>query len=144
MLLLNPEIVKFGSVVWTDVTMLAVQRSPACEAVEWSDFGPHVVLADVPEQRVEITVVRRLTREEIASPRPGESGEIAFYTSPAASEAGRKRLRSSAVVLSVEFSMRAQRGGRPEEVMQEIRLVCISSDGAADPLIVEDASGGQV
>ena len=137
MLLLNPQSVKFGSAVWSDVTAVLVDRAPEREVVEWSDSGPHAVFADVPEQRVSVRVTRRLIRDAAAAPRPGDSAELDVYTSPSAGDALRQRLRATCVVTGVSHELSAQRGA-----IQTIMLIAISSDGATDPIVVEDASDG--
>ena len=95
MLLLNPQSVKFGAAVWLDVTAVIVDRDTERAAVEWSDLGPHVVYADAPEQRITVRVTRRLVRDTIASPRPGDSAELVAYAAPTAGDAQRRRIRAT-------------------------------------------------
>jgi hypothetical protein len=118
-----------------------LNRSAAGEVVEWSDMGPHVVLADVPEQRVEIRVVQNLSGaragESVDAPSPGEMGELVFHTSPTAGAGGRKRIAVQVVVLRVEHELSLRRGA-----VRTVRFVAISSDGQADPLSVIESPGG--
>jgi hypothetical protein len=141
MLLLNPRRVRFAGTAFEDVAAIVVDRSAAGEVVEWSDLGPHVVLADVPEQRVEIRVVQNLSGardgESVDAPRPGETGELVFHTSPTAGAGGRKRIAVQAVVLRVEHELSLRRGA-----VRTVRFVAISSDGQADPLSVIESPGG--
>jgi hypothetical protein len=131
MLALNPDRVRFAGVLWDSVTRAAIDRGAARQVVEWSDAGPHVVLADVPEQRVLITIERQLTRDGIDAPRPGESGELTFYAAPAGSGAGRVRVRATCVVLSVTHELSGRKGA-----VRRVELIAVSGDGATDPVSV--------
>ena len=139
MLVLSPELVKFGSAAWTDVTLVAVDRETTRPAPEWGDLGPHVTFVDAPERRTTIRIIRRLLRDDLGAPRPGDSAEVVFYTSPAAADALRKRVRAAAVVTTVAYELSKARGA-----LQTITMICVSSDGAAEPVIVEDAPDGGV
>ncbi len=131
MLILNPTRVRFAGAVWDDVTRIAVDRSAAREIAEWSDAGPHVVLADVPEQRVLVTIERQLVRDGMDGPRPGDSGELTFYASPAGSEAGRVRVRLTGVVAAVTHDLSSRKGAT-----RKVELIAVSGDGAADPVVI--------
>lgn len=147
MLLLNPTNVKFGSNIWPDAISVVIDRSGEKVAIERGDFGPHVTFADVPEQRIVIRVARGLARDDLASPKPSEQAELVFYTAPGTTDSLRKRVRATCVITSVVHEVsRARTGaaGRPGDAVQTITLVAISSDGAADPVVVEDASDGVV
>lgn len=139
MLLLNPRVVKFGGVVWESVAAVAVDRRAQKTVEEWSDLGPYATLADVPEQRVRITVLQELTREEVGSPRPGESGVVSFFTSPGDADAGRRKVSATAVVLDVSHELSLKKGA-----VRTITLAAVSADGAADPITISDADGGQL
>lgn len=140
MLLLNPRRVRFAGTAFEDVAAIVVDRSAAKEVVQWSDLGPHVVLADVPEQRVEIRVVQNLSGarpgESVDAPSPGQAGELVFHTSPTAGAGGRKRIAVQVVVLGVEHELSLRRGA-----VRTVRFVGISSDGQADPLSVQESAG---
>ncbi len=131
MLILNPARVRFAGAAWEDVTRIAIDREAARPIAEWGDAGPHVVLADVPEQRVRITIERQLVRDGMDGPRPGESGELTFYASPAGSEAGRVRVRATGVVIAVTHELSGRKGA-----IRTVELLAVSSDGAADPVAV--------
>lgn len=139
MLLLNPRVVKFAGAVWEGVVSVAVDRAAHRTVEEWSDAGPYATLADVPEQRVRITVVQELTRGDVGAPRPGESGTLAFHTSPGAADTGRKRIAATAVVLSVAHELSLRKGA-----LRTVVFAAVSSDGAADPISVTAAEEGQV
>jgi hypothetical protein len=136
MLLLNPHSVKFGSARWDDVAALAVDRGASRLNLEWSDSGPHVVFADVPEERLTIRVTRRLQREATFGPRPGDAGELVAYTSPTAADASRRRVRIESVVTAVSHEISAK------AALQTVTLVGVSSNGAVDPVVIEDAADG--
>ena len=134
MLLTNPPVVRFGTRVWEDVETLAVDRQADRTVIEHDDFGPHAVFADVPEQSMRLKIQRRIGRDDIDSPVPGERDEIVFYTSPAGADAARKRLTATAVVLSVKHEL------APGQARQTITLAAVSAAGDADPLSIEDAA----
>lgn len=136
MLLLNPRRVRFGSSLWEDVTALAIDRRADRTVLEWSDDGPHAVLADVPRQRINIRVVQQVAREDVSAPRPGDEALLIAYTSPTASEAGRKRVSCYAVVLAVSHELSLSRGA-----VRTVELVAVSASGGADPIVVEEAGG---
>ncbi len=145
MLVLNPTNVKFGQASWTDALAITIDRGGDALAIERGDLGPHIVFADVPEQRVMIRVQRGLTRDDLAGPRPSEQAELHFCTAPGASDASRRRVRATCVVTAVSHELgraRAGGAGRPGEALQTITLVALSADGVADPVAIEDASDG--
>lgn len=137
MLLLNPRLVTFASSRWDDIALIAIDRKAHKEIVEWSDLGPHVVLADVPEQRIEIKVIQELARDDITVPHPGDFGELTFHTSPTSTDAGRKKITTQAVILRVEHELSLKRGA-----LRTITLIAISQDGADDPLSITADEGG--
>lgn len=134
MLLLTPRVVRFGEATWEDVSAVVVDRAARRKVVEWSDLGPHVALADVPEQEVTVRVVQSLTRDAPDGPRPGDAGELSFDTSPAGTDAARRRVRAQAVVLDVRHELSVKGGAT-----RTVTLVAVSPDGATDPVAVEAA-----
>ncbi len=139
MLVLNPPLVKFGSVTWTDVTVVQVDRTGDKVVVERGDLGPHVTLADVPEQRIVMRVTRELARDDVGTPKPSQQGELVLYTAPSASDGLRRRVRASCVITAVLHEV-----GRVRGAVQSITLIALSSDGIADPVTIEDASDGVI
>jgi len=130
MLLLNPPLVRFGSHTWTDVALLAIDRTTTRPAEEWSDAGPHPVFADAPEQRTQIRVVRDLLRDDLASHKPGDQAALTFHTSPTTSDAARRQFTiPAAVITSVTHELATARHAR-----QTITLIALSPDGATDPI----------
>lgn len=134
MLFLHPRVVSFGGVDWSGVESVAIERSAARSFVEYGDSGAHAVLADVPEQRVEVRVTQELLGEDMDVPRPGEVGTLEFETAPNSSGAGRRRVSMAAVVLGVKYQV-SRKGGSARTV----DLVAVSADGQADPVLVEEA-----
>lgn len=132
MLFLHPRVVSFGGSDWAGVESVAIERSAARSFVEFGEQGPHAVLADVPEQRVEVRVVQELLGEDMDVPRPGEIGTLGFETAPNSSGAGRKRVSMTAVVMGVKYQV-SRKGGSARTV----DLIAVSADGAADPVLVE-------
>ncbi len=134
MLLLNPRRVTFGSNTWGNVASVAIGRSAHRMLTEWSDAGPHVVLADVSEQRVRVEVVQELLGEDMDTPRPGESGELSFTTAPTSTDNPSREITMTAVVESVGYEVSLKRGS-----VRRVVLVATSSDGSVDPVSVDDA-----
>lgn len=134
MLILNPSRASFAGAPWDDVTAVVIDRVAGKTVLEWSDAGPYAVLADVPEQKVTFKVERQLLRDGLDGPRPGDSGELSFYAAPSASEAGRVRVRATCVVLGVTHELLGKRGA-----VRTVELAAVSSDGAADPVLVSPA-----
>jgi hypothetical protein len=137
MLILNPRLVTFGSYSWPEVAAIAIDRSPHRTVEDWSDLGPYAVLVDVPEQKVRVTVVQEVERDDVHLPRPGESGTLSFRTSPTASDAGRRRFSCTAVVLEVRHELSLRKGA-----VRTVTLAAVSADGATDPVVMGDASDG--
>lgn len=134
MLLLNPRRVTFGSATWGNVASIAVSRWANKAIVEWSDAGPHAVLADVPEQRVEIEVIQELLGEDVNTPSPGELGTLAFTTGPATTDEPTREVEITAMVESVKYEVSVRRGSH-----RRVTLVALSADGTTDPVGVGDA-----
>lgn len=133
MLFLFPDDVGFGGAGWPGVTSVAIGRRAEKSIVEFGDGGSHVVLADVPEQRVEVTVSQELSAGDAGGPVPGEEGVLAFETGPTGSGVGRRRVSLAAVVLAVKYRVSKTHGAS-----RVVELVGVSGDGVADPVVVED------
>lgn len=138
MLILNPRLVKFGSAPWDNVLLIAVDRAANREAVEWSDFGPHVVFADVPEQRIKVTVIRDVSSDDVDAPRPGETNTLTFFTSPTASDGLRMKIAMQAVVMRVHHEISLRKGA-----VRTIELTPVSPDGETDPIVFTQAQNGE-
>lgn len=136
MLLLNPRSVSFGGAVWEDVSAVVIDRAAARAIKEWSDTGPYLVLADVPEQVVTVRVVQQVARDDVGVPVPGEAGELVFHTSPSGADSPRKRVRAQCVVMDVTHELSLKNGA-----VRTVKLLAVSGDGAADPVTIEDADG---
>lgn len=138
MIWLNPVKVTLGPYELRNVTLIAVDRTARRTAEEWTDLGPHAGFADVPEQRVSISIARQILETETTGPKPGESHTLTFRTSPGASAASVRAVSIAVVVISVEHAI--TKAGR---ATQGIRATAISSDGAIDP-VVETAVEGEI
>jgi len=132
MIVLNPDQVRFKGKTLGGVGSVWVDRVGTREVVKWSDMGPHVVLADVPEQRVTVRVIRDVGAGELVGPAPGEMGTLSFLASATAGDGRRYRVHAECVVLGVTH--RIETGRR---AMQTVSLIAVSGDGAEDPLTVE-------
>ena len=139
MLLLNPRTVRFGSAIWDNIAAIAIDRAAHKTIEDWSEGGPYATLADVPEQKVRITIAQDLARDDISAPRPGDAATLTFYTAPALADSGRKKVSTTAVVLSVQHELSLKKGA-----IRTITLAAVSADGAADPITITDASDGSL
>ncbi|MEX2218349.1 MAG: hypothetical protein WD749_06270 [Phycisphaerales bacterium] len=139
MLILNPRTVRFGQALWQGIAAVAIDRSPTRLVEEWSDGGPHAVLADVPEQRTRIVITQEIGSDDLGPPIPGDQATLSLCASPTASDAARRRLTTTAVVLRVEHEVSLKAGA-----IRTITLAAISEDGATDPITVTDASEGSL
>lgn len=133
MLILNPRQVRFAAATWDDVTAIAIDRSAHKTIEEWTDLGPYAAVADVPEQKVRVTVIQEVARDDVNVPRPGDSGTLEFFTSPTASDAGRKKVSCEAIVLESRHDLSIKKGAIRTVVFAAI------SNGAADPITLADA-----
>lgn len=138
MIWLNPEKVSLGSLELRNVTLVGVDREARRIAEEWTDLGPHMGFADVPEQRIGVLIARRILESETTGPKPGESHTLTFRTAAGASAAAVRSVSIPVVIRSVEHSVSAS-----GSASQKIRAVAVSSDGAADP-VTESAVEGEV
>lgn len=129
MLWLNPDHVTLGAFELDHVESLIVDRAPHKSALEWSDIGPHLAFADVPEQRIDIRLTRRLTESTSIDLVPGDQVTLVARRAPSASATGIVRLSASVVILSISYALRRQGGAT-----QTIHAIAISSDGAVDPI----------
>jgi hypothetical protein len=134
MLILNPRTVSFGASRWDNVQSIALDRSPQRIAEDWSEAGPYAVFADVPEQKLRITLVQDLSPADLAAPVPGDRATLSFTTSAAATDRRRQSLSTDAVVLRVTHDLSIK--GAPTRT---VLLAPLSPDGAADPITVADA-----
>ena len=133
MLIVDPLEVTFGAATWASVTSVAIERRAARSFAEYGADGPHVVLADVPEQRVEVTVVQELLADDMDAPVPGELAELSFETALNSSSSGRKTVSMDAVVLGVKYGVSRKSGS-----VRTVDLLAVSGDGSADPVRVVD------
>lgn len=133
MLILNPDIVIFQGDTLEGVLAVALDRRPAKEVVEHDDLGPHATFADVPEQRVELTVRQELRRGDLSLMAPGDEGTLELWTAPGASDAGRRKLTASVVCLRIEHDLTRK---APVRMM---RFIAVSTSSATDPITIADA-----
>ncbi|MEO0511417.1 MAG: hypothetical protein AAF108_00775 [Planctomycetota bacterium] len=130
MLVLDATKVSFAGSGLGGARLIAVDRVAATELVSFSDDGPHVVFADVPQQRVTLKLVRRLPTGTLDGPEPGDEGALSFETAVGRTDGSRSSVSAQAVVTKV------QHGVTREGVEQTISFVAVSSAGATDPVSV--------
>ena len=129
MIWLNPARVVFGGQALSHVESVVVDRVSSKLLLERGDGGPHVVFADVPEQRVTVRVVRRAVEADSVEVSPGELGVLSFDRSLNASSSVERVTISQAVVTGVTH--RLERSG---DARQTVEFVAVSSDGSSDPV----------
>lgn len=143
MLILNPRLVTLGAMTLRDVQAITIEREAKRLVTEFTDAGPHVALADVPEQIVRASITQDLMDGSFDGPRPGESLALSFVSSPTGSDGARMRWSASAVVVKCVHEIVT--GGRGVGARRTIELVLVSSNGSADPVGVAPAGdmGGE-
>ena len=129
MLLLNPNRVTLGTAELTNVSAITIDRTARRAALEWTDLGPHIGFADVPEQRVAITVIRNLFASELSPAKPGDELLLTARAAASASAAGVIVVSATVVVQSISHAI--TQGAKATQI---IRAVAVSSTGAADPI----------
>ena len=138
MVFLNPDRVTLGSLTLTNVQFVAIDREARRTALEYTDLGPYAAFADVPEQRVSVRIVRRITESEALPIKPGDRVTMALRTAPNLSAAGVRAIAATVVISAVEFTL-SNRGG----AVQRISAIAISTTGAVDP-VTTTVAGGEV
>lgn len=144
MLILNPRLVTLGASTLRDVRAISISREAKRLTTEFTDAGPHVAFADVPEQIVRATITQDLMDGAPDGPRPGESLLLSFVSSPTGSDSG--RLRWSATGVVTESSHDIVTGGREIGARRTIEMLLVSSNGSTDPVAVAPAGdiGGEL
>lgn len=133
MIVLSPREVSLIGRTLTGVESVTVSRRARKVIEEWSDAGQFCVMADVPEQRVSVTLRRVITADEAWSPAPGQAGAVSFRVGPSAAAPRGRTVSAAVVVLSVEHEAGAAGG-----VGQRIEMVAVSSTGAVDPIAQQE------
>jgi len=131
--ILRPNQVAFGTAVWPRVERVTIDRLAARTVREWSDDGPNLVFADVPERLVRARVWQSLDQTTLGAPLPGALAEVRIELSPGADE-GRRLVRFDAVVESVTHEVSQSR------TVRVISLLAVSDAGDEDPITITDAS----
>jgi hypothetical protein len=132
MLSLSPSTVTLLSHTLDQVDAVAIDRRSGPLAEERTDNGPHLVFADAPEQRITIAITRTLTRDEPTLVRPGDMGELRLTAAPSASDARRRTIVATVVVVSVEHDLLNRAGATVAR--QRLALLALSPDGHTDPI----------
>lgn len=130
MFLLSPTRVSLGALVLQNVAAVSIDRAPFREAVEFSDAGPHATFADIPEQKVLITIQQHLTATDIAAPLPSASATLTIHARPNASDAGSITMQSTVVVRACTHTL------SPKGATRTLSLIAISSSGTTDPITI--------
>lgn len=130
MLLLSPTRVSFGSLVLPNVSSISIDRAASREAIDFSDNGPHPTFADIPEQKVLITILQHLTSSDFAAPLPSSSATLTIHAKPNDSDSGSITLQATTVVRSCTHTL------SPKGATRTISLIALSSNGTTDPITI--------
>jgi len=132
MLILNPEIVRFDSLVWEDVCAVAIERIGTKIIEDHDDRGPFAAFVDVSEQSIKIRVTRAIAADDVADIALGTPGELVFYAASAADDRRRRRIAVSCVVVGTRVEPGA--GAKPPTKTLLFRAVSASGD---DPVVID-------
>jgi hypothetical protein len=130
MLLLSPTRVSLGNLVLQNVSSISIDRLPSREVLEFSDLGPYPTFADIPEQKVLITILQHLTSSDFAAPLPSASATLTIHARPNGTDAGSVTLQANTVVRAVSHDL------APKAATRTISLIAISSSGTANPITI--------
>jgi len=133
MLILRPNLVTFAGDAWPRVERLAIDRVGTKVIRDFSDDGPYPTLIDVPEHLVRVRVIQAFDTTDLASPKPGDLGQLRVELARGGDE-GRRLIRIDCVVESVTHDLSARAATRT------ITLTAQSASGDADPVLITDAS----
>ncbi len=136
MVFLNPDIVTLGALRLTNVAFVAIDRQARRTALEYSDLGPYAAFVDVPEQRITLRIVRRITESETSALKPGDKVVFSVRVAPGASAAQALRIECQVVITSIDAALSNRAGAT-----QRISAVAVSTDGAADPIVITSVFG---
>ena len=103
MLLLNPELVKFGSAAWARPASVIIEQEAARLIAERSYDGPYETLVDVPQVRTIVTVAHEPDAKEAIPDTLGTRDELAVQVAAPGSDARRLRIRVRCVITSVRY-----------------------------------------
>ncbi len=146
MIWLNPETVTLGTAPLTNVVSVSIDRQAHRTVAQYTDFGRYAAFIDVPEQKVTVRILRRITESEATTIRPGDKLTMSVRASAGQSAAAIRKTVATLVILSVETSLNAKGGGGgggngSGGATQRITAEAISIDGAADPVTVTSVTG---
>lgn len=136
MIWLSPQEVYLGNIVLDHVESISINRSPHKSVLEWTDLGPHLGFADVPEQRVDVRIEREIVDSESIDLKPGDEVTLTARRATSASAARVVQITATVVILSVDYTLSKTRGAR-----QRIHAIAISSGGLSDPITEQDVEG---
>lgn len=142
MLIVHPEIVRLGALTIENVSSVIIERTATKLIVDWSDSGPHVVLADVPEQRVSVRIVHEPTLQEGTlsdGVRPGDLAQLSVIFATNSGHSLRRKLTAQAMVSDVKYQIQQRAGPGRDGTVRHLTCVLISPDGAVDPITITDA-----
>ena len=135
MLILHPADVTLLGAPLPGVESISVSREAVRFVTERTDAGPHTVFADAPEQAVEITILRAIEGQQPPGPIPGQQGALLFTGALSGADGPARRISATVVVRSARIELSRRKGAG-----QRIDLLALSTDGAADPITVQEVN----
>lgn len=142
MFILDPQRVQLGDYLLEGATAVLIDTLAEKTIEDRADAGPWPVLADVPEQRVRITIVQRLESTDLNPPPLGYGGTMRVTAARGQSDRGRVTLHADVVVLEVRYALGG--GARAGGAERRITLAGVSADGVSSPLAFAPAGPGAV
>lgn len=132
MLLLNPELVRFGSASWARPASVIIEQEAARLIAERSYDGPYETLVDVPQVRTIVTVAHEPDAQEAIPDTLGTRDELAVQVAAPGSDARRLRIRVRCVITSVRY-----RWVSPGKYQRLVTLQGEAAAGDSSPIEVD-------
>lgn len=133
MLLLNPDIVRFESHAWEDVSALAIDRHSKHPIEDHGDQGPFAAFADAPDQSIHIKLQRTLRASDTQDPPLGLSGTLTFYLGTPGTDLDRRKVTITCTLISIKHDLPA--GARP--ITKTLAFMATNPDGE-DPVTIAE------
>jgi hypothetical protein len=136
-MIFNPGAVEFAGSVLGAVESAAINRRAEKVVVGFGDGGPHPAFADVPERRSGVVLRQRLTTSTAEAPGLGTMGDLKMSATASGADASAWSVVCRCVLVRVDHEVGSGRGGGGTGgAVRVMEFVCVSVDGAADPVTV--------
>ena len=139
MMIFNPVAVEFAGAVLAGVESAAINRRAEKMVVAFGDHGPNAVFVDVPERRSGVVLRQRLTTTTAEAPGLGTLGDLRLSATAGGADASAWTVVCRCVLVRVDHEVGAGGAARGGGAVRVMEFVCVSADGAADPVTVTPA-----